>query len=81
MSPMKEAVARFSIGLPLFFLPFAALARNQPVVPAPIASPVSFGGMLQVLLGLGLVLAAVAARPGCCDVFRPDRSVRAEQSR
>ena len=59
MSPMKEAVARFTVGLSLCVLPFSVLAA-QPVVPAPIASPVSLVGMLQVLLGLGLVLAAVA---------------------
>lgn len=70
MSSMKEAMARFSIGLPLFFLSFAALAA-QPVVPAPIASPVSLGGMLQVLLGLGLVLAAVAGSAWLLRRFSP----------
>lgn len=69
MSPMKEAVARFSVALPLFFLPFAALAA-QPVVPAPI-SPISLGGMLQVLLGLGLVLAAVAGSAWLLRRFSP----------
>jgi flagellar protein FliO/FliZ len=66
---MKEAVARFSVALPLFFLPFAALAA-QPVVPAPI-SPISLGGMLQVLLGLGLVLAAVAGSAWLLRRFSP----------
>lgn len=70
MSPMKEALARLSVGLPVFFLPFVALAA-QPAVPAPIASPVSFGGMLQVLLGLGLVLAAVAGSAWLLKRFSP----------
>ena len=70
MSLMKEAAARFSIGLPLFSLPFAALAA-QPAIPAPIVSPVSFGGMLQVLLGLGLVLAAVAGSAWLLRRFSP----------
>lgn len=70
MSPMKESVARFSVGLPLFFLPFAVLAA-QPAIPAPIVSPVSLGGMLQVLLGLGLVLAAVAGSAWLLRRFSP----------
>jgi flagellar protein FliO/FliZ len=70
MSSMKDAVTRFFVGLPLFFLSFAALAA-QPVVPAPIASPVSLGGMLQVLLGLGLVLAAVAGSAWLLRRFSP----------
>jgi flagellar protein FliO/FliZ len=70
MSPMKEAAARFFLGLPLFFLPFAVLAE-QTVVPAPIVSPVSLGGMLQVLLGLGLVLAAVAGLAWLLRRFSP----------
>jgi flagellar protein FliO/FliZ len=70
MSSMKDAVTRFFVGLPLFFLSFAALAA-QPTVPAPIASPVSLGGMLQVLLGLGLVLAAVAGSAWMLRRFSP----------
>ncbi|HUX63919.1 flagellar biosynthetic protein FliO [Sulfuricella sp.] len=70
MSPMKEVVARFSVGLPLFFLPFAVLAA-QSAIPAPIVSPVSLGGMLQVLLGLGLVLAAVAGSAWLLRRFSP----------
>lgn len=70
MSQMKVAVVRFFVGLPLCFLPFAALAA-QSVVPAPIASPVSLGGMLQVLLGLGLVLAAVAGSAWLLRRFSP----------
>jgi flagellar protein FliO/FliZ len=70
MSQMKVAAVRFFVGLPLCFLPFAALAA-QPVVPAPIASPVSLGGMLQVLLGLGLVLAAVVGSAWLLRRFSP----------
>ncbi len=70
MSPMKEAVARLSVGLSVFFLPFAVLAA-QSDVPAPIASPVSLGGMLQVLLGLGLVLAAVLGSAWLLRRFSP----------
>ena len=70
MSQMKVAVAQFFVGLPLCFLPFAVLA-DQPVVPAQIVSPVSFGGMVQVLLGLGLVLAAVAGSAWLLRRFSP----------
>lgn len=58
MSPVKEAAVSYSFGLALFCLPLTVLAA-EPAIPAPIVSPVSFGGMLQVLLALGLVLAAV----------------------
>jgi flagellar protein FliO/FliZ len=67
---MKEAAARFSVGFSLCVVPFAVLAV-QPAVPAPIASPVSLGGMLQVLLGLGLVLAAVAGSAWLLRRFSP----------
>ncbi|GAO37486.1 flagellar biosynthetic protein FliO [Sulfuricella sp. T08] len=67
---MKEAVARFSVGLTLFFLSFAVLAAPA-AIPAPIVSPVSLGGMLQVLLGLGLVLAAVAGSAWLLRRFSP----------
>jgi flagellar protein FliO/FliZ len=70
MSRMKVAVARFFVVLPLCFLPLAVLA-DQPVVPAQIVSPVSFGGMVQVLLGLGLVLAAVAGSAWLLRRFSP----------
>ena len=70
MSPRKKAVARFSVGLPVFFQPFAVLAA-QSAIPAPIVSPVSLGGMLQVLLGLGLVLAAVAGSAWLLRRFSP----------
>lgn len=70
MSPMKEAVARFSVVPLLFFLPFAVQAA-QSAIPAPMVSPVSFGGMLQVLLGLGLVLAAVAGSAWLLRRFSP----------
>jgi flagellar protein FliO/FliZ len=70
MSLMKKAVARFSAGLSLFFLPFSVLAA-QSTIPAPIVSPVSFGGMLQVLLGLGLVLAAVVGSAWLLRRFSP----------
>jgi flagellar protein FliO/FliZ len=70
MSQMKVAVARFFVGLPLFFLSFAVLAA-QPVVPAPTVSPVSLVSMLQVLLGLGLVLAAVAGSAWLLRRFSP----------
>ena len=70
MNPVKESVARFSVGLPLFFLSFAALAA-QSAIPAPVVSPISFGGMLQVLLGLGLVLAAVAGSAWLLRRFSP----------
>jgi flagellar protein FliO/FliZ len=67
---MKEAVARFSVVPLLFFLPFAVQAA-QSAIPAPMVSPVSFGGMLQVLLGLGLVLAAVAGSAWLLRRFSP----------
>lgn len=67
---MKEAVARFSIGLTLFFLSFAVLAAQE-AIPVPIVSPVSMGGMLQVLLGLGLVLAAVVGSAWLLRRFSP----------
>jgi flagellar protein FliO/FliZ len=67
---MKEVAARFFVGLSLCLLPFVVLAV-QPVAPAPIASPVSLGGMLQVLLGLGLVLAAVAGSAWLLRRFSP----------
>ena len=70
MSPMNVAVARFSVGLPVFLLSFTVLAA-EPVVPAPIASPVSLGGMFQVLLGLGLVLVAVAGSAWLLKRFSP----------
>lgn len=70
MSQMKVAVAQFFVGLTLCFLPFAVLAA-QPIVPAPVVSPVSLGGMLQVLLGLGLVLAAVAGSAWLLRRFSP----------
>jgi len=70
MSRMKVAVARFFVVLPLCFLPLAVLA-DQPVAPAQIVSPVSFGGMVQVLLGLGLVLAAVAGSAWLLRRFSP----------
>lgn len=70
MSPMKEGVVRFSVGLFLCVLSFSVLAA-QPVVPAPISSPVSLGGMLQVLLGLALVLAAVAGSAWLLRRFSP----------
>ena len=70
MSPMKEAGARFSVGFALFFLPLAVQAA-QSDIPAPIISPVSLGGMLQVLLGLGLVLAAVAGSAWLLRRFSP----------
>lgn len=68
MSLTKEAAARLSTGLFLAFLPCAAKAAEAP---APIASPVSFGGMLQVLTGLGLVLAAVVATAWLLRRFSP----------
>lgn len=70
MRLIKEAVVRFSAVLLLCFLPCTVLAA-QPVVPAPIASPISFVGMLQVLLGLGLVLAAVAGSAWLLRRFSP----------
>lgn len=70
MMPMKEMAARFSVGFFLFFLPFSVLAA-QSAIPAPIVSPVSLGGMLQVLLGLGLVLAAVAGSAWLLKRFSP----------
>lgn len=70
MIPIKEAVARFSIGLTLFSLPFAVLAAPE-AIPVPVVSPVSMGGMLQVLLGLGLVLAAVVGSAWLLRRFSP----------
>lgn len=68
MFTFKEAAARLSTGFSLVLLPFLAQAAEAP---APIASPVSFGGMLQVLFGLGLVLAAVAATAWLLRRFSP----------
>ncbi|MBU1690222.1 MAG: flagellar biosynthetic protein FliO [Gammaproteobacteria bacterium] len=70
MSPMNGTAVRLSVGLSLFLFSFSILAA-EPVVPAPIASPVSFGGMLQVLLGLGLVLLAVAGSAWLLRRFSP----------
>ena len=70
MKSMTEAMARSLVGLPLCFLSFSVLAA-PPVAPAPIVSPVSLGGMLQVLLGLGLVLAAVAGSAWLLRRFSP----------
>ncbi len=70
MIPIKEAVARFSTGLTLFSLPFAVLAAPE-AIPVPVVSPVSMGGMLQVLLGLGLVLAAVVGSAWLLRRFSP----------
>lgn len=72
MSPMKEVVARLCTGFSFFILSFscdAALPAAQ--TPTPTPSLISFGGMLQVLLGLGLVLAAVAGTAWLLRRFSP----------
>lgn len=72
MSLMRAAIMRLCTGLPFFLLSFASYAA-QPTAqaPLPIASPVSFGGMLQILLGLGFVLAAVAGTAWLLRRFSP----------
>lgn len=62
MSLTKEAQARLFSGLSLVFLSSPAWTAEQasPAVPT-LASPLSFGGMLQVFFGLFLVLALVVA--------------------
>ncbi|MFA7238747.1 MAG: flagellar biosynthetic protein FliO [Sulfuricellaceae bacterium] len=61
-----KTVALIAMPAALLALPFSVTASLQPAVSAvapmtPMASPISLGGMFQVLLGLLLVLAAVAA--------------------
>lgn len=70
MSRMKVALARLSVGLSLGFYSFVALAV-QPIIPGPIITPVSWVGMLQVLLGLGLVLLAVVGSAWLLRRFSP----------
>lgn len=70
MSWAKVALTRLSVGLALVLYPFLALAE-QPAIPGPIASPVSWVGMLQVLLGLGLVLLAIVASAWLLRRFSP----------
>ena len=72
MNLMKAAILRLCTGLPFFLLSFSSYAA-QPAAqaPVPIVSPVSFGGMLQILLGLGLVLAAVAGTAWLLRRFSP----------
>lgn len=59
-------VKTVALSMALFSLPYSWAASAQPatsaVVPTvPMAAPLSLGGMFQVLFGLLLVLAAVAA--------------------
>lgn len=72
MSLMRGAVARLCIGSLFFILSIpchAALPATQ--TPAPTPALISFGGMLQVLLGLGLVLAAIAGTAWLLRRFSP----------
>ena len=70
MSRTKVALARLSVGLSLGLYSFFALAA-QPAIPGPIAPPVSWVGMLQVLFGLGLVLLAIVASAWLLRRFSP----------
>jgi flagellar protein FliO/FliZ len=76
MSFMKEAQARLFTGLFLVFLPFTVQAAESSVQATPaLASPLSFSGMLQVLIGLFLVLAAVVATAWLLRRFSPGQIV------
>lgn len=72
MSSMKEALSRSYIGFALFLFSVQCHA-NAPATPqsVPPASLVSFGSMLQVLLGLGLVLGAIAGTAWLLRRFTP----------
>ena len=70
MNQVKEAVARFSAGFFLFIHSFAALSA-QTAPPALAVSPVSFGSMLEVFLGLGFVLAAIVGTAWLLRRFSP----------
>lgn len=72
MSLMRELLMRLCAGFPFLILSFSSDAA-LPAAQAPAAAPslISFGGMLQVLLGLGLVLAAVAGTAWLLRRFSP----------
>jgi len=71
MTLMRAAIIRLFTGLPFFLPSFAGYAaQSSAQAPMPIA-PVSFGGMLQILFGLGLVLAAVAGTAWLLRRFSP----------
>ncbi|MGE5027681.1 MAG: flagellar biosynthetic protein FliO [Betaproteobacteria bacterium] len=72
MSLMKEHSVRLCAGFSFCFFSFSCNAAG-PAAQAPATAPslISFGGMLQVLLGLGLVLAAVAGTAWLLRRFSP----------
>lgn len=72
MSSMREAFLRLCIGFALVSFSFACHAAAPAVSQsAPPPSLVSFGSMLQVLLGLGLVLGAIAGTAWLLRRFSP----------
>lgn len=73
MSSMKEAVSSSYVGFALFFFSVQCHANAPAAAPqsVPPASLVSFGSMLQVLLGLGLVLGAIAGTAWLLRRFSP----------
>lgn len=73
MNLKRAAFKRLCTGFLLSLISFSALAA-QPAMqqaPAPIAPAISFGSMLQILLGLGLVLAAVVGSAWLLRRFSP----------
>jgi flagellar protein FliO/FliZ len=72
MKLVRELLVRLCAGFSFLILPFSCNAA-LPAAQAPASPPslISFGGMLQVLLGLGLVLAAVAGTAWLLRRFSP----------
>jgi len=69
-------VARYLLGAWLFFLPVCAFSAQTHVSPPPVSIPSPpLGGLLQVLLGLAVVLAAVWATAWLLRRFSPGQGV------